>query len=130
MVRLLRRWRRPCSRARLAWLGLWALLLQQLALVAYACPLESVEAGQATLMVGCEEMSTPDPDAPALCDQHCQRDHIATADAKAPRALPARAGRLRAGAGSVATGTRAVVSGCSGVRVRSASLQRFCSLLI
>jgi len=60
-------------------------LLQQLALVAYACPLESVEAGQATLMVGCEEMSTPDPDAPALCDQHCQRDHIATADAKAPQ---------------------------------------------
>jgi len=85
MVRLLRRWRRPRSRARLAWLGLWALLLQQLALVAYACPLESVDAGQATLMVGCEEMSTPDPDAPALCDQHCQRDHIATADAKAPQ---------------------------------------------
>ena len=28
---------------------------------------------------------TPDPDAPALCDQHCQRDHIATADAKAPQ---------------------------------------------
>ena len=44
MVKLLRRWRRPRPRARLAWLGLWALLLQQLALVAYACPLESVEA--------------------------------------------------------------------------------------
>ena len=73
MVKLLRRWRRPRPRARLAWLGLWALLLQQLALVAYACPLESVEAGQATLMVGCEEMPAPDPDAPALCDQHCLR---------------------------------------------------------
>ncbi|WP_234799170.1 hypothetical protein [Xanthomonas citri] len=85
MVKLLKRWRRPRPRARLAWLGLWALLLQQLALVAYACPLESVDAGQATLMVGCEEMSAPDPDAPALCDQHCQRDHIATADAKAPQ---------------------------------------------
>ncbi len=33
MVKLLRRWRRPRPRARLAWLGLWALLLQQLALV-------------------------------------------------------------------------------------------------
>lgn len=85
MVKLLRRWRRSRPRARLAWLGLWALLLQQLALVAYACPLESVEAGQATLMVGCEEMSAPDPDAPALCDQHCLRDHITTADAKAPQ---------------------------------------------
>ena len=54
--------------------------------MAYACPLESVEAGQATLMVGCEEMPAPDPDAPALCDQHCLRDHITTADAKAPQA--------------------------------------------
>lgn len=121
MVKLLRRWRRPRSRARLAWLGLWALLLQQLALVAYACPLESVEVGQAILMVGCEEMSAPDPDAPALCDQHCQRDHIATADAKAPQVPYQPALVAFAGAGSVATGTRAVLSGCSGVRVRSAS---------
>lgn len=85
MVKLLTRLRRHRPRARLAWLGLWALLLQQLALAAYACPLESVEAGQSTVMVGCEEMSAPDPGAPALCDQHCQRDHVAPADVKAPQ---------------------------------------------
>nr|WP_295379077.1 hypothetical protein [Pseudoxanthomonas sp.] len=81
---LIRRLRRPRVRARMAWLGVWALLLQQLALVAYACPLEApVE--PARVMAGCEGMTTLDPDAPALCHQHCQRDHVAAPDIKSPQ---------------------------------------------
>ena len=42
-------------------------------------------AGGLRLSAGIGGSWTSDPDAPALCDQHCQRDHIATADAKAPQ---------------------------------------------
>jgi len=77
---------------RLAWLGLLALLLQQFALLAYACPIAETPPRPATTMIGCEGMEMPDPEAPALCDQHCQRDHVATPDAKPlqvpPQALP------------------------------------------
>lgn len=81
----LRRLRARRPRLRFAWLALLALLFQQVALAAYACPdLEGAPA-QSTVMVGCEGMATPDPDAPALCDQHCQRDHVATPDLKVPQ---------------------------------------------
>lgn len=84
---LIRRLRRPRMRARAAWLGICALLLQQLALVAYACPLEA-PAESARVMTGCEGMTTLDPDAPALCHQHCQRDHVAAPDIKSPQVAP------------------------------------------
>lgn len=86
-AKLIARLRRRRPRARMAWLGLWALLLQQLALVAYACPLQvqAVEVDRSTAVAGCEAMSAPDPDAPALCDRHCQRDHVATPDSKPPQ---------------------------------------------
>lgn len=80
--------RRRRPRARLAWLGLWALILQQLALVAYACPAEQSTASATAIMAGCEGMEAPDPDAPALCNQHCQRDHVATSELKSAQVPP------------------------------------------
>jgi hypothetical protein len=85
----LHHWRRPVRRRRLTWLTLLALLLQQLALVAYACPAEiTYAATDVAQMAGCEGMERPDPDAPALCDQHCRRDHVAAPDLKAPQIPP------------------------------------------
>lgn len=67
-------------RQRFIWLALLALLLQQLALVVYACPLEGTAPAQAMMMSGCEGMEMADPGSPALCDQHCLRDHATTTD--------------------------------------------------
>lgn len=76
-------------RMRLAWVGLLALLLQQSALAAYACPVETRPAPVAA-MAGCEGMEMPDQDSPALCDQHCLRDRVVSPDLKAPQ-VPALA---------------------------------------
>lgn len=65
-------------RLRFAWLGLLVLLFQQAALAAYACPMTETPPPPLALMAGCEGMEMPDPDAPVLCDQHCQRDHLTT----------------------------------------------------
>lgn len=70
------------SRVRVAWLGLWALVFQQLALVTYACPLQQPAAPTEQVMAGCESMTNLDPTAPILCQQHCQRDHVTTPDLK------------------------------------------------
>ncbi len=79
------------QRLRVAWLALLALLFQQIALAAYACPNVQVPPPHAR-MIGCEDMTIPDPGAPALCDQHCQRDHLTTTDVRTaqvpPLALP------------------------------------------
>ncbi|MCR6496307.1 hypothetical protein LJB71_08790 [Thermomonas sp. S9] len=82
------RLRRP--RLRLAWLGLLALVFQQLAFAAYACPVADAPPEPQAVMAGCVGMEMPDPDAPALCDQHCVRDHVTTPDLKAPK-VPALA---------------------------------------
>ena len=79
------------QRLRFAWLALLALLFQQVAFAAYVCPAEMPSQPQA-MTVGCEGMEMPDPDAPALCDLHCQRDHLTTPDLRVaqvpPLALP------------------------------------------
>ena len=80
LVRLLRM---PRPRRRLAWLALLVFLFQQAALAAYMCPIEAPP--PQGVMAGCEGMEMPDPAAPALCDQHCQRGHVTTPDAKAPQ---------------------------------------------
>lgn len=81
------------SRIRLAALGLLALVFQQLAFAAHACPIAEAPPEPQTVMAGCVGMEMPDPAAPALCDQHCVRDHVANPDLKAPQvpalALPA-----------------------------------------
>ena len=85
----LRYWRRPVWRRRLAWLTLLAVLLQQLALIAYACPAEAAPLGSDTAQLrGCEGMEKRDPAAPTLCDQHCRRDQVATPDLKTPLVPP------------------------------------------
>lgn len=88
----LARFRTRRQRLRFAWLALLALLFQQVALAAYACPMTEVPPQPQALMAGCEGMEMPDPDAPVLCDQHCQRDHLTTPDLRLaqvpPLALP------------------------------------------
>lgn len=79
-------------RRRLAWLALLALVFQQFALLAYACPLAETTPPPQAAMSGCGGMEMPDPEAPALCDQHCQRNHVANPGLQAlqvpPPALP------------------------------------------
>lgn len=89
----LARFRTRRQRLRFAWLALLALLFQQVALAAYRCPMTDVPSPQPqALMAGCEGMEMPDADAPVLCDQHCQRDHLTTPDLRLaqvpPLALP------------------------------------------
>ena len=80
------------QRSRFAFLALLAMLLQQVAMVAYACPQTEIPAPPQAMMSDCESMEMPDPAAPLLCDQHCQRDHLTTPDLRVaqipPLALP------------------------------------------
>lgn len=84
----LHQFRTRSLRQRFAWLALLALLFQQVALAAYACPIAVAPPVTQVLMAGCEGMEMPDPDAPVLCDQHCVRDHVANPDLKSPQVLP------------------------------------------
>lgn len=81
----LRSFRTRSLRLRFAWLAVLALLFQQVALAAYACPISETPPEPQMVMTGCEGMEMPDPQAPALCDQHCLRDHVTTPDLKAPQ---------------------------------------------
>lgn len=73
---------------RLAWLALLAVLFQQAALAAYVCPQLAAPPQPESVMAGCEGMQMPDPAAPALCDQHCVREHVTSPDLKAPQVPP------------------------------------------
>ncbi|GAB3050743.1 MULTISPECIES: hypothetical protein [Gammaproteobacteria] len=81
----LRAFRTRSLRLRFAWLALLALLFQQIALAAYACPVSETPLEPRMVMAGCEGMEMPDPQVPALCDQHCLRDHVTSQDLKAPQ---------------------------------------------
>jgi hypothetical protein len=80
------------QRLRFAWLALLALLFQQVALAAYACPATEMPPQPLATIVGCDGMERSDPEVPVLCDQHCQRDHLTTPDLRLaqvpPLALP------------------------------------------
>lgn len=79
------------TRIRLTWLALVVLLFQQIALAAYACPITataSATMASAPAMADCDDMAALDPEAPALCLQHCQRDNVASPDAKVPQIPP------------------------------------------
>ena len=82
LLRLLRT-RRP--RVRLAWLALLTMLFQQVALASYTCPITEAPPQPQMIMADCEGMDMPDPQSPLLCDQHCQRDHVASPDLKVPQ---------------------------------------------
>lgn len=72
--------------------ALFCMLLLQIAVAAYACPVQTPPSEPAPVMAGCEDMAMPDPEAPALCITHCQDGQIATPDVSPlqvpPSALP------------------------------------------
>lgn len=80
--------RRRRKRLRFAWLALLALLLQQVAMVVYACPLTETPTPSQAVMSDCESMEMPDPDAPALCDMHCHADRSTTPDVRVAQVPP------------------------------------------
>lgn len=133
MTRLLARCRGRRWQLRFAGLALLALMLQQFALVAYACPIsEASTETPKVVMVECEGMAMPDPEAPVLCDQHCARDHVISSDLKVPQvpplALPAwRFAKAEAVLPPVRTRHYEDVPACQS---DPPPMQRFCSLLI
>lgn len=87
MMRLSRR-----HRCRIALLAMMCLLLQQLALAAYACPLEQIPADTSAMAEHCAEMGMqPAQDNPALCAKHCAPDLSTAADHVTKLSVPALA---------------------------------------
>ncbi len=86
-VRLSRR-----TRLRIALVALCALLFQQMALAAYACPLPSSAAPMTAMaaMPGCAGMPQMGAHTSQLCAQHCAQQAPAPQDARLP-AVPALA---------------------------------------
>lgn len=80
--------RRRRQRVRFAWLALLALLFQQVAMVAYACPPSEMPAPPQAMMSDCESMEMPDPAAPLLCDKHCHPDRSTTPDVRIAQVPP------------------------------------------
>ncbi|MDE1959447.1 MAG: hypothetical protein KGI40_10250 [Xanthomonadaceae bacterium] len=83
------------TRLRLALLALCALLFQQMALAAYACPLPASATAMAPMtamasMPGCAGMPQMDAHGTQLCAQHCAQQAPAPQDARLP-AVPALA---------------------------------------
>jgi len=75
---------------RIALAVLLALLLQQVAMAGYACPLTQLPAQQQAMMAECQEMEMGD--SPVLCEKHCNPDNSTSPDLKVasvpPVALP------------------------------------------
>lgn len=82
------------QRRRIVWMTLFCLLLQQLAMAAYACPLPQIPVQAKTLPSACEVMGMVQKvrPSPALCHAHCNPDTAATTAAHVgdvpPFALP------------------------------------------
>ena len=77
------------TRLRIALLALCALLFQQLALAAYACPLPSsatpmTAAAAMAAMPGCAGMPQMGAHSTQLCTQHCAQQTPAPQDARSP----------------------------------------------
>jgi hypothetical protein len=69
------------------------LLLQQAALAAYLCPVDTARVAMSTMASGCVEMNTAHVGSdPALCAKHCHPEQTSAADAAKlsvpPLALP------------------------------------------
>ncbi|MEJ7745712.1 MAG: hypothetical protein WKF61_02950 [Luteimonas sp.] len=86
----LRLFRRRHNLFRVALTVLVALLLQQVAMAGYACPLTQMPAQQQAMMADCEEMQMED--SAVLCEKHCNPDNSTSPDLKVasvpPVALP------------------------------------------
>jgi len=81
--------RRRHRRARLVWLTLFALLLQQFALAAHACEIGFAASGMAAPDTHCARDAGHDP-APAdpLCAKHCTPDRVTNADTVSAKLPP------------------------------------------
>lgn len=76
---------RPCrrTRLRLTLLMVLSLLVQQVALAAYMCPLADMPVANTAMTTHCQGMSTLQQEqAPALCAPHCAQQASATQDAR------------------------------------------------
>ena len=82
--------RRRRNLFRIALAVLLALLLQQVAMAGYACPLTQMPAQQQAMMADCDGMAMED--SSALCEKHCNPDNATSPDLKVvsvpPVALP------------------------------------------
>ena len=68
-------------RLRVALAVIVCLLFQQIALAAYACPMEQMTPEMAAMTEHCAEMGMlPDQDNPTLCAKHCSPDVSTPAD--------------------------------------------------
>src|SRR6185312_8039015 len=77
------------TRLRLVLLAVLSLLLQQVALAAYACSSADVPAANAAMAAHCDDMPvSPGQVAPTLCPAHCAQTTLATPDAHAPTVPP------------------------------------------
>lgn len=66
---------RARHRLRIALVVILCLLFQQVALAAYACPVEQMPPEMTAMAEHCAEMGMqPDQDNPTLCAQHCSPD--------------------------------------------------------
>lgn len=84
MVRL-RAFRRQSFVVRVALALLLSLLFQQVAMAAYACPLDQMPP-PSEAMVECESMKAPD--SPTLCEKHCNPDDSTTPDIRVAQVPP------------------------------------------
>jgi hypothetical protein len=72
---------RPRHRIRLALVVILCLLFQQMALAAYACPIEQMPPDMAAMAKHCAGMGMQQAqDNPALCAKHCAPDLATVAD--------------------------------------------------
>jgi hypothetical protein len=81
------------KRLKIALLGIVCLLLQQVALAAYLCPIDGGRVAMSTMTAGCPQMNEAHvAQAPGLCVAHCHPEHPSAADAAKlyvpPLALP------------------------------------------
>lgn len=73
---------RARHRLRIALAVILCLLFQQLALAAYACPMEQMPPELEAMVEHCAEMGMEQArDNPGLCEKHCNPDHSIAADA-------------------------------------------------
>ena len=83
-------WRRGTRAARLSWVLLVALVLQQVAIVAYACNRSDMAAVPTQVamadMPDCEGMKAPP--VPLVCEKHCHPDPQTPGDARVPPVPP------------------------------------------
>lgn len=115
-----------------ALLALFALLFQLAGTVAYACAQTQMPTEPVAAMVDCESMAMPAPEAPGLCDRHCDPDTPTSTDARAGHVPPLTTAAPAFEPGQVFV-SRSVALNYLDVPVCRSdppAMLRFCSLLI